>query len=143
MPKAIVGESSDLTEEDARKRDVVKDLSQNQNKVIIEFAKQLVTMAFTAIGVVLALKEKWLGAAARPYQIVLLALAILLYLGTGLIAALAVSAQLHRVSLADYAEVDSEVARVSKLRFKMTMIGFSFFGAATLLVAATTIAPHL
>lgn len=140
MPQhPIVAESSELSEDDLRKRDLVKDLVQNQNNVIVEFAKQLVTVSFTAIGLVLALKEKWLGAAARPYQMLLLGAAIVLYLATGLIATLAASAQLYRVSLADYANVDSEIARVAKLRFRLTMIGVGLCGLATILIAFTAI----
>lgn len=139
----IAGESSVVTEEDVRKQGLVKDLIQNQTKVISEFAKQLVTMAFTAIGVVIAFKEKWLGATATRYQLLLLGVAIVFYLGAGLIGALAVSAQLHRVSLVDYADVDNEIARVVRLRFRLTMISFSLFAVATLLVAITAIGSHV
>jgi hypothetical protein len=139
----IVGESSGLTDEDVRKRGLVRELIQNQTKVIGEFAKQLVTTAFTAIGVVVALKEKWLGATARPYQLLLLGIAIFLYLGGGLFAALAASAQLHRVSLSDYEDVDNEIGRVAKLRFRLTMVAFSLIALASLMLAIIAIVPHL
>jgi hypothetical protein len=56
--KVILGESSPPTDEDSRKRSAVKKLMQSENKVIVEFAKHLVTVDFSAMAVVLALKEK-------------------------------------------------------------------------------------
>jgi len=40
--RTISGESSALTEDDSRKRTIVKDLVPSENKVVADFAKQLV-----------------------------------------------------------------------------------------------------
>ncbi len=44
--RTISGESSALTEDDSRKRTIVKDLVPSENKVVADFAKQLVTTGF-------------------------------------------------------------------------------------------------
>ena len=135
----IPAQSSALTEEDSRKYEMTKELMQSQNKVIIDFAKHLMTVSFSAIGVVLALKDKWLGTAGRPHQELLLGIAIVLFLATGLLATIAVSAYIHRVSLSDYADVDAEVHRVARLRYRLTILGFALCLVATVIVAAVAI----
>lgn len=136
---AIPGESSALTEEDSRKHDMVKELMQSQNKVIVDFAKHLMTVSFSAIGVVLALKDKWLSTDAPSHQELLLGIAIALFLATGLVATLAASAYIHRVSLSDYADVDAEQHRVARLRHRLTSLGFGLSAVATIIVAAVAI----
>jgi hypothetical protein len=135
----IPGESSMLTEDDARKRDAVNDLIRSQNKVIVEFAKQLVTLNFSAIGVVLALKEKWLGVSPPLQEKVLLGIAVALFLAAALLSTTAAGAYPHRVSLSDYSEVDEEIQRVARLRYRLTLLGFGASVVATILVAAVVL----
>ena len=59
--RTIPAESSVLTEEDLRKRDIVEELMQSQNQRIVDFAKHLLTVSFSAIGVVLALIVAYAG----------------------------------------------------------------------------------
>lgn len=136
MPEPpIQAESVALTDEDTRKRDLVKQLMQAQNQRLVDFAKHLLTVSFSAIGVVLALKDKWIGANASNKKL-LLGIAMALYLITGLLATLAASVYTHRVSLSDYTDVDAEVTRVARLRYKLTWFGFSLAALATILVVA-------
>jgi len=81
----VSGESSALTEEDQRKRKLVSKLIGSENKAIADFAKHLATIDFAAIGVVLTLKEKWLGASPPSWQQAALGLAIVLYLAAALL----------------------------------------------------------
>jgi flagellar biosynthesis protein FliP len=137
--RAIPAESSVLTEEDLRKRDIVKELMQAQNQRIVDFATHLLTVSFSAIGVVLALKDNWLGTDAPPHQQLLLGIAIALFLATGLLATLAASTYIHRVSLSDYTDVDAELHRVARLRYRLTRLGFGLSVIATIIVAVVAI----
>jgi len=131
----IHGESSALSEEDARKRDLVKKLMESENKTIAEFAKHLVTVAFSAIGVVLALKDKWLDAHAPSQQRIMLGIALALYLAAGLISSMAAGLYGHRISLSDYEDVDAELHRVATFRHRLTSLGLMLTAAATVLIA--------
>jgi hypothetical protein len=132
-------ESSPLTDEDTRKRDLVKELMQAQSKVILDFAKQLVTISFAAVGVVISLKDRWIGADAPSYQEALLGVAVALFLVSALVATLAASARGLRVSLSDYADVDVEVHRVATLRHRLTLLGFGLAAVATTVVASVAL----
>lgn len=135
MPEPIQAESVALTDEDTRKRDLVKQLMQAQTQRLVDFAKHLLTVSFSAIGVVLALKDKWIGANASNKKL-LLGIAMALFLITGLLATLAASVYTHRVSLSDYTDVDAEVTRVARLRYRLTWLGFTLAALATILVVA-------
>jgi hypothetical protein len=137
--RVIAGVSSALTEDDSHKRTVVKELIQSENKVIADFAKQLVTTGFSAIGVVLALKEKWLGAHAALWQKALLGSAVALFLVSTLLATMAAAVYRHRVSLSDYADVDAELHRIAKLRYKLTTVAFGLLLLATVVIAVIVI----
>jgi hypothetical protein len=135
----ILAESSTLTDEELRQRDTVKELVKSQNQRIVDFAKHLVTLSFSAIGVVLALKDKWLGANALPHQKLLLGIAIALLLATSLVATIASSVYTYRVSLSDYTDVDVELQRVAMLRYRLTYLGFGLFVLATIIIAVVAI----
>ena len=134
VDQVIHAESSTLTDQDRLKRDLVKELIQSQNQRIVDYAKNLVTVSFAAIGVVLTFKEKWLGSDVRFDQRVLLGFAIILFLATGVVATLAASMYIHRVNLVDYTTVDDELNRVAKIRFKLTCLAFSLSAVATIFV---------
>ena len=130
----IQAEAVLLTEDDQRKRALVETLMQSQNQRIADFAKHLVSLSFSAIGVVLALKDKWLGAVALPYQKMWLGIAIILFLMTALLGTLAISTYVHRATLSDYANVDAELNRVARLRARLTRSGFALSVVATVIV---------
>ncbi len=135
----IRAQGAPVTNEDSRRYDLVKSVMQAQTKVIVEFAKLLVTVSFSAVGVVVALKDKWLGDDPPSYQEVLLGIAVALFLATALVATLAASSYVHRVSLSDYADVDAEVHRVATLRHRLTIAGYGLALAATAIVAAVAL----
>lgn len=137
--RIISGESSTPTKDDSRKRTIVRDLVQSENKVVADFAKQLVTTGFSAIGVVLALKEKWLGADARLWQKAILGSAVALLLVSTLLATMAAAIYRHRVSLSDYADVDAELHRVATLRYKLTIASGALLLLATIVIAIVVI----
>src|SRR4029078_13664506 len=78
-PQVIVAESAPPTPEDERKRALVSQLLDSENGRLIDVAKQLATTCFSAVGVVLALHDKWVPAAAPPSVTTMLAGAILPY----------------------------------------------------------------
>src|SRR3954453_14749400 len=135
----VVGTSSALTGEDKRKRGIARQLFRSENKRLADYAKQLVTISFSAIGVVLGLKDKWLGKDAPSRQTGPLALAIALVLVAGLLSALAAGIYRHRVSLSDFDDVDAELQRVAKHRRRLIVAGFVFLMIATIIIAAIVI----
>jgi|HubBroStandDraft_6_1064221.scaffolds.fasta_scaffold108265_2 hypothetical protein len=137
--RTISGVSSAPTEDDSRKRTIVAELIQSENKAVIDFAKQLVTTSFSAIGIVLALKDKWLGANALLWQKSLLGCAVALFLVASLLATMAAAAYRHHVSLSDYTDVDAELHRVARLRYRLTVSAFGFLLLATLIIAIIVI----
>ena len=139
MASVIPAESSARTDDDAQKQDLVKELVQSQNKVLIDFAKHLVTASFSAIGVVLALKDKWIGPSSMIGAKWLLGIAIALFMVSGVIATIAVGAFVHRVSLADYADVEIELHRVATRRYRLTRLSFALLLIATVLVATVAL----
>lgn len=140
MPDPVIqARTAALTEDDRFKRGIVEELLKSQSERIVGFAKHLVTVSFSAIGVVLTLKEKWLGPVATPRQQLLLGVAIGCYLAGALVATLAVSAYAHKATLADYDDVDVELNRVARLRQRLTRAGFLLTVIATTIVAYTAI----
>lgn len=137
--RAIPAQSGLLTEDDLRKREIVRELIRAENQRIVDFAKYMLTVSFSAIGVVLALKDKWIGTNAPPHQKLLLGISIALLLATGLLATLAVSSRIHKVSESDYADVDSELHRIAGQRYRLTQLGFVFCVVATTIVAVVAI----
>jgi hypothetical protein len=45
----------------------------------------------------------------------------------------------HRVSLSDYADVDAELHRIAKLRYKLTTVAFGLLLLATVVIAVIVI----
>jgi hypothetical protein len=130
--------SEEPSAEDARLRTLVTDLISQQNKAMIDLAKNMLTITFTAIGVVLALQEKWLGGseqtgAARGLVIgalVALFLSVPVYLTV-------IRGYRMAVSTTDYQLVEDELSRLATLRSKLVNAGMGLTGlAAALLVIA-------
>lgn len=137
--ESSIVESSAPTVEDARQRTLVEGLIKTENAAIGGFAKQLVTISFSAIGVVLTLKEKWLGAASDGLPKTLLGLAIVLFLAAGALAAFTTGAFAHKVTLADFSQVEAELRRVARKRHRFVTTGFVLSLLATALVAYVAI----
>jgi len=137
--RKVSGVSSAPAEDDIRRRTIVDELMQAESKAIIEFAKTLVTLSFSAIGVVLALKDKWLGPNPPSWQRALLGCSVALFLATSLLATMAAAAYGHRVSLSDFGDVDAELHRVARRRYKLTMSAFGLALLAVMVTAAMVI----
>lgn len=131
MNEPIPATSEPLSGEDRRKRSTVAKLLQEENKTIVDFAKHMVTVSFSAVGVVLTLKEKWLPAEGAGRSTLLLAVAIVLFLAAALLCSLAVRVYRFRVSPSDYAEVDEELHRIAVLRHRLTSAGMLLAIVAT------------
>jgi hypothetical protein len=138
-PQVIVAESAPPTPEDERKRELVSQLLDSENGRLIDVAKHLATTCFSAVGVVLALHDKWVPAAAPPRVTTLLASAIVLYLGAGVSSLFSAGAYVHRVTLADYEDVDAERHRVATIRYRLVIAALVLFVTATLLISAVAL----
>jgi hypothetical protein len=133
-PEVVQAQGEPLTAEDMRKKKLVDDLFQAQNKTIIEFAKHIVTVSIAAIGVELALKDKWLsGQAASRHGALILTIAISFFFLSAVICSATVCVQKIRVTSSDYENVDSELQRVASFRYRTTGAGVFFALLATCL----------
>ena len=133
--------SAPLSPQDQLSQTMVKELIQAQQKVLVDYAKHLATVAFAAIGLVFTMNDKWLGAAPAAGDVRLLGIAVMLYLGTGVVATAAAGVFPHRVSLADHADVEAELGRVARQRYWLAVAGFFLFVVATAMVALVAIGP--
>jgi hypothetical protein len=141
MTGIIEAETAPLTEGDKLRRELAKELVQSQNRVIAEFARHMTTVSFGAVGVVLGLKEKWVADPAPRYAAIGLGVAIALFLLAGGVSAFAASAFLHRVTLSDYGEIESELNRVVRRRVRLTRAAFAFVAAGAAIAAAIALGP--
>ena len=139
MPPVITAESSTLDAEDVRKRDLVAKVIAGENSRLIEVAKHLVTLSFSAVGVVLALQDKWLVKPAPARLKVALGAAVVLYLVASVLATLAAGVYVHRISVSDYTEVDRELHRVATVRYRLSVAGLTLILIATIVVCAVAI----
>jgi len=135
----IVAESSTPTPDDERKRLLVSQLLESENGRLIDVAKHLATICFSAVGVVLALHEKWIPTGAPQMLTGALGGAIVLYLAAGVLSLFGAGAYVHRVSLADYDDVYAEQHRVATIRYRLAITALTLFVAATLLVSAVAL----
>jgi hypothetical protein len=133
MPRHVIhAESSALTPDDRRKRKLADKLIGAENDRLVDVAKQLATLAFSAIGVVLALREKWLGPSPSALQKTTLAAATAVYLAATVLAMFAAGVYVLRVSLSDYADVDNERHRVATIRYRLCIGALGCIVLATL-----------
>jgi hypothetical protein len=139
MSEIIEAESAPLTEGDKLRRELAKELVQSQNKAIAEFARHMTTVSFAAVGVVLSLKEKWVGDPAPEDATLGLGVAIALFLVAGGVSAFAASAFLHRITLSDYSEIESELNRVARRRAQLTRAAFVSAAVGTIVVAVVVL----
>ena len=141
MPdEPIAGTSSPVTEEDTRRRGIVGDMILAQNKSVVDFAKHLVTISFSAIGVVLTLKEKWVtGRPDAQRATLLLGISIAVFLVAVVLASAAIQVYRLRVSGADYDDVEAELGRIARRRYTLTMAAAGLCIIAAAMVAITVL----
>jgi hypothetical protein len=136
----IPARSEDLNPEDLRRRALVTDLIAKENAVAIEFAKNLVTVSLSAVGIILALKDKWLeGLPDIGLRSTWLAVAVGLLLVASLVCAFAMRSVRLQVSLADYAEVDDELNRVVRQRHHLTMAGMALIAMSVVITTSVAL----
>lgn len=135
----IRASSAPPSPQDVLHQQMVKELVQGQQKALVEYGKHLATVAFAAVGLVFTMNDKWLGEEPDAVDIGLLGLAVALYLGTAVVATVAAGVFLHRVSLADPGEVEEELGRVARIRFRLATAAFALFVVATGLVGLVAI----
>jgi len=136
----IPAESEPVSEEDTRQRNLVTDLISKENSIVIDFAKSLVTLCISAIGVILALKDKWLhGVSGEQAKSRWLGVSIGLLLIASVISALAMRSSQLRVSLADYSGVEHELSRIAERRHYLTMVSIALIVGAAAIVAVTVL----
>jgi len=100
----------------------------------------LVTICFSAIGVVLALKDKWIrGLPDEQVKSTLLAVAIALFLLGALISAMATRASRLRLSLSDYADVEGELSRLAGRRHYCTVASMGLIAVGVGVVAVVVL----
>ena len=134
--EVIQATSEEPSEEDIRLRKLVTDLISQQNKAMIDLGKIMLTLTFTAIGVVLALQERWFGGTSlsgTPRRLLIFALVALfasvpIYLTV-------VRGYRMRVSTADYQLVEDEFLRLASMRNKLLTAGMILTGLAAALLA--------
>ena len=134
-PRNVHAESSELTPEDRRKRKLASDLIRAQNDRLVTVAKQLGTLAFSAIGVVLSLREKWLGQHPAVMLKSALGIAAAMYLVAVVLAMFAAGIYVFRISRSDYGDVDNELLRVAATRYRLCLGALIGIVLATIAVA--------
>ena len=126
--------SEPIGDDDTTRRSLAVTVIEKSNEVSVDFAKQLVTVAFSATGLVLALKDKWL-AADDTFGSVLLAAGLVLFLASALTSTLAVAGRNVPVSLSDYQDVDADLVRIAHERAVITWVAVALLAVGALLTA--------
>jgi hypothetical protein len=133
--EAIQATSEEPSAEDVRLRKLVTDLISQQNKAMIDLAKSMLTITFTAIGVALALNKDWFGVSRQAGDRVLV---------VGALGALLLSIPVYlnvirgyrlAVSTTDYQGVEEELSRLAALRSRLVNAGMALTGLAAVLLA--------
>jgi hypothetical protein len=140
MPGEVIKATSEKpSAEDARLRRLVTDLISQQNKAMIDLAKSMLTITFTAIGVVLALHKDWLGAAMRTGDKVLVAGALGALLLSVPVYLVVIKGYRIAVSTTDYQRVEEELSRLATLRGRLVNAGMVLTGLAAILLAVAIV----
>jgi hypothetical protein len=103
---------------------------------MIDLAKSMLTITFTAFGVVLALQEKWFGATSltgTPRNLMIAALMVLLASVPAYLTV--VKGYRLKVSSTDYQLVEDELTRLARLRHRGLNVGLALTGIAAILLA--------
>lgn len=141
MPDEVIrAASEEPSPEDVRLRKLVTELITQQNTAMIGLAKSMLTITFTAIGVVLALQEKWFGGTALTGgarrlligALIALLLSVPVYLTV-------VKGYRMKVSTTDYELVEDELTRLAALRKTLLNVGMVLTGLAAVLLAIAVV----
>ena len=135
VPQVVAAEGSLPTPDDEYRRQLASDVLANENKTVITFAKNLVTVCFSAIGVIVALQQ-YTSAHATHRNIVVLGIAIALLLLASVVFSLAIQAVRLRVSENDYGKVSSELHRAAKYRYRLTWAALALIIVAVVLATS-------
>jgi len=123
-PPMIIAEGSLPTADDDRLRKLANKTIANENKSVMTFAKNLVTVCFSAIGVIVALQQ-YTSAHTTRHNLVALGFAIGLLLAAGVVSSLAVAPVGLRVSENDYSEISNELHRAARYRYRLTRVALA------------------
>lgn len=135
VPQVVQAGGSLPTPDDEHLRQLASDVLANENKTVITFAKNLVTVCFSAIGVIVALQQ-YTSAHAAHRNIVVLGIAIALLLVASVVSSLAIQAVRLRVSENDYGMVSSELHRAAKYRYRLTWAALALIIVAVILATS-------
>lgn len=132
----IRASSSAPTAEDERLRAITSDLISQQNKNLIDLGQKMLTLTFAAIGVVLAVQDQWFGGeTTSATSRCLLIAALVVFLLSAPVYLLVVKGYKLAVTTDDYQDVEQELARLGRLRGRLTTTGTVMTGIATVLLA--------
>jgi hypothetical protein len=134
--EVIRAASEEPSAEDVRLRKLVTDLISQQNQSMIDLGKSMLTITFTAIGVVLVLQQHWLGGSmvtGAAKGLVICAL-VALFVSVPVYCAV-IKGYRMIASMADYQLVESELSRLALLRRRLTNVGMVLTGLAAVLLA--------
>ena len=130
--------SDDLDADDAARRELAIKLIERSNSVAVDFAKHVVTLAFSAAGVVLALQDQWIDDGDDTAQ-TLVGVALGLLLVAGLVSSFAVAGQRIEVSLSDYFDVDRQLSELARRRSRLTSVAVVLVVLGATLTAVTAL----
>jgi hypothetical protein len=131
----IEAASEEPSAEDVRLRALVTDLISKQNQSMVDLAKNMLTITFTAIGVVLALEQHWPGGGAAGGAKALVISALVALFVSVPVYLTVIKGYRLAVSTADYQLVESELSRLASLRSKLVNAGMVLTGVAAILLA--------
>lgn len=138
--EVIRATSEEPSAEDARLRSLVTDLISQQNRSLIDLAKSMLTITFTAIGVVLALQEHWFGGAKQTGTAKALVICALVALFVSVpVYCTVIKGYRMAVSTTDYQLVESELSRLATLRNRLVNAGMALTGLAAVLLAVAIV----
>ncbi len=135
VPPVVVAEGSLPTPDDEHRRQLASEVLANENKAVMRFAKNLVTVCFSAIGVIVALQQ-YTSAHTTHHNIVVLGIAIALLLVASVVSSLAIQAVRLRVSENDYGEVSRELHRAARYRYRLTWVALALIIVAVVLATS-------
>jgi hypothetical protein len=133
--EVIEATSEEPSAEDVRLRKLVTDLISQQNKAMIDLAKSMLTITFTAIGVVLALHKDWFGVSRQTGDKVLVVGALVTLLLSVPVYLIVIRGYRMAVSTTDYQRVEEELSRLATLRSRLVNAGMALTGLAAVLLA--------
>lgn len=126
------------TPDDEYRRQLARKVLANENKAVMRFAKNLVTVCFSAIGVIVVLQQ-YTSTHATHHNVVVLGIAIALLLVASVVSSLAVQTVRLRVSENDYGEVSNELHRAARYRYRLTWAALALIIVAVVLATSVVL----